>query len=106
VGLVGELAVKRNVCVGRLRLFFLKEPFEIYCDLCLELFQKKLCLGFICSEFARGSGICVFSLVIGFVSREVWGRVVFSVGSEEDIRVCVSFRVGEHDSSDLFQLFF
>ena len=85
------------------------------------IISKKLCLGFICSEFARGSGICVFSLVIGFVSREVWGRVVFlwservkplkvdrvrSVGSEEDIRVCVSFIVGEHDSSDLFQLFF
>ena len=88
------------------------------------IISKKLCLGFICSEFARGSGICVFSLVMGFVSREVWGRVVFlwservkplkvdrvrpvrPVGSEEDIRVCVSFIVGEHDSFDLFQLFF
>ena len=58
---------------------------------------------------------------MGFVSREVWGRVVFlwsgrvkplkvdrvrPVGSEEDIRVCVSFIVGEHDSFDLFRLFF
>ena len=58
---------------------------------------------------------------MGFVSREVWGRVVFlwsgrvkplkvdrvwPLGSEEDIRVCVSFIVGEHDSFDLFRLFF